>query len=205
MSGVTQLHLGARDAGRHDVQLEAFALCGETGGKAERPARGGHGPSTGAWAGRAGRFTDLLESEGIPRAFSSAVLCFSIRREKSWYRLSTAVTHFFISAAWAWPLSQKPSASCINSFTLSLVCCKQNRTEQRGSAVKRMNPTASSKSSGEFAYSTETGPKARAQPARLRPRRALLPPCVHREGRTLRASVRKAWTPPPRPCPAEAP
>lgn len=72
------------------------------------------------------QFTDLLESEEIPRAFSKEVLYFSIRREKSLYLLSTAVTHFFISAAWACPFSQKPSASCINSFTLSLVCCKKN-------------------------------------------------------------------------------
>lgn len=71
------------------------------------------------------QFTDLLESEEIPRAFSKEVLYFSIRREKSLYLLSTAVTHFFISAAWACPFSQKPSASCINSFTLSLVCCKK--------------------------------------------------------------------------------
>lgn len=83
-------------------------------------------------------FTDLLESEEIPRAFSKEVLYFSIRREKSLYRLSTAVTHFFISAAWACPFSQKPSASCINSFTLSLVCCKT----QRESIVRQMNPTA---------------------------------------------------------------
>lgn len=84
------------------------------------------------------QFTDLLESEEIPRAFSKEVLYFSIRREKSLYLLSTAVTHFFISAAWACPFSQKPSASCINSFTLSLVCCKK----QHGSIVKQMNPTA---------------------------------------------------------------
>lgn len=75
--------------------------------------------------------TDLLESEEIPRAFSKEVLYFSMRREKSLYLLSTAVTHFLISVAWACPFSQKPSASCINNFTLSLVCYeKQENIEQ---------------------------------------------------------------------------
>lgn len=100
------------------------------------------------------QFTDLLESEEIPRAFSKEVLYFSIRREKSLYLLSTAVTHFFISAAWACPFSQKPSASCINSFTLSLVCCKK----QQESIVKQMNPTArNQKHSGNLPTTLSSG------------------------------------------------
>lgn len=87
--------------------------------------------------------TDLLESEEIPRAFSKEVLYFSIRREKSLYLLSTAVTHFLISAAWACPFSQKPSASCINNFTRSLVCYRIHERweggKKSGQSVPLMN------------------------------------------------------------------
>lgn len=130
MSGITQLHLGPRDAGWDDIQLQTFTLWE----KRVMECRGlnqqtGHEEEHNLCSVCKTQFTDLLESEEIPRAFSKEVLYFSIRREKSLYLLSTAVTHFFISAACACPFSQKPSASCINSFTLSLVCCK-NQTKQ---------------------------------------------------------------------------
>lgn len=140
MGSIAKLHLWPRDAGGDYVQLKTLTLWRK---RADEPQliRSGEAvrKNTTAYSVRAKQFTDLLESEEIPRAFSKEVLYFSIRREKSLYLLSTAVTHFFISAAWACPFSQKPSASCINSFTLSLVCCGK---KQQKSIVRQMNSTA---------------------------------------------------------------
>lgn len=56
-----------------------------------------------------------------PSLDSNLCLYLSMREEKSLYRLSTAVHHCLMLAAWRFPLATNPSASCKSKLTLSFV------------------------------------------------------------------------------------